>query len=169
MRQTGWLHQIDLKLAFRFLLGWRSSLCFGGDRITMFAVFKLEKTDHTSLNILNGIIIRSVNLISSNSDVQRHVWWVYVLLYYVRSSRGLLTKKGSPDISVCNIAYACCITLSMIFLIPMYPSLENAAVKLVAGTTNLVGQFRSSVISLWSLISNFGDGITFELRDYLTK
>ena len=50
--------------------------------------------------------------------------------------------------------------LSKIFLIPRYPAFGKLEVKMVAGTTSLVGKLPLLSAFLWSLISSLGDNLT---------
>ena len=55
------------------------------------------------------------------------------------------------------------------FSIPRYPSLENFAVKFVAGINNLVVKPPFLLISLWSLMINFGSGISRVASNFPTN
>ena len=58
-----------------------------------------------------------------------------------------------------------CYTLCFLkrLLIPKYPTFGKPVVKLVAGTTSLVGKLPSGFCFLWSLTNIFGWGIALEL------
>lgn len=58
--------------------------------------------------------------------------------------------------------------MSKILLIPRYPSLGKAEMKLLAGQIRRVGYSPvSGDFGLWSLMSSLGVGMAWELMDWL--